>query len=499
MSNQFNIRSTLNKYSPFLFVGLLMVLVGVISTKFLINNSIRLDESQSLWQTSRSLGKVFEIIAEDVHVPLYHTILHIWQAFLGSDVVLARLLSLILFIATIPVVYLLAYYAYNKKGVALFASLLISISPFLNWYANEVRMYSLLTFVVVVNQYFFLRIYKKGNKWAYLGYLISACIGVYTHYFFSVYLFISALFFLVFRKRFPKKAFKRLLIILITIGLFFLPWIIFVFQQGSASNTRPLLIKPSSVDFFNALAQYIIGFQNDTINTLVISLWPTVVILLFLILRRNIKAHNTETAFFVTTAFAPIILIFVFSLLIQPFFTSRYLAYSIPSLYILFAYLLTLYGKKLRIVLGIVLIALMIGGFTTQLKSEDSPVVEDYKEAVDYINSNIKYQDVFVISAPFTIYPVEYYYTGETPINTLPIWDRTKFGQIPPFSTEKLPEEANKLTNNKYRLWLLLSYNQGFEEEVRLYFDKKYQKLEFKNFSKGLSLHVYQLSYDYPL
>jgi uncharacterized membrane protein len=486
-----------SKYFAWLIVGVCMLTVIAISYFVLIHNSIRLDESQSLWQTSRSLSKMFEIIAQDVHIPLYHTLLHIWQAFLGNDVSHARIMSLIFFVATIPLIYKMANYAYRNRGVALFATILVTLSPFLNWYANEVRMYSLLTLLVVANQYFFLKIYRENDRYAYIGYAITACLGIYTHYFFAVYLVIQAVFFLFFRHKFKPETFKRILLIWIFVAVLFAPWIYFVISQGAASNTRPLLTTPTTVDLFNTFDEYIVGFQEDSVNTLVISLWPLLLVLIFLLLKRKFSGYNFETAFFSTIAFAPLLIVFFFSLFIRPFFVSRYLAYCIPSLYILISYLLTLYGRTIATFLRLVLICSMMAGFVFQIRSFNSPVVENYRAAVDYINANIKYQDVFIVSAPFTIYPVEYYYRGETPINTLPIWDRSAQGQIPAFVASELPNQVNGLIKSYYRVWLLLSYDQGYEKDIRLYFDTNFQKLESKTFSKDLTLQVYQVGYNY--
>jgi mannosyltransferase len=472
-----------------------MALVILVSLFFLINNSIRLDESQSLWQTSRSLTKIFEVIAEDVHIPLYHTLLHLWQSYLGSGVAGARLLSLILFVVSIPIIYILTQSAYKRHSVSMFATLLVAISPFLNWYANEVRMYTLLILLVVSNQYFFLRIYRKNDKFAYIGFAITSLLGIYTHYFFSAYLLINAVFFLATKSKFKKGTFKKFIFIVIGIGLAFLPWVLFVISRGAASNTKPLLLTPTTVDLFNTFTQFMVGFQPDTINTLIISLWPLLVILLFLLLKRQTRAHQFETLYFITIAFAPLITIFMFSLVVRPFFVSRYLAFAIPSLYILLSHLITLYGKRLQNIFKVLLVVFMILGFTTQLESRQSPVSENYKEAVEYINSNISYQDVFIVSAPFTIYPVEYYYNGDTPIQTLPIWDRTQFGQIPPFDENTLPDEVEALTANKAEAWVLLSYDQGYQEEIRMYFDKNFEKIDGKEFSKGLTLNVYRLRY----
>jgi mannosyltransferase len=123
-----------------LIVSGLMFLTVLLSLLF-ISQSLRLDEAQSLWQTSGSLERMFSILAEDVHMPLYHTLLYGWQQLLGPGVEIARLLSLIFLVLTIPAIYYLARNAYSR-GTAIFAATIAAVSPFLNWYGNEIRMYS---------------------------------------------------------------------------------------------------------------------------------------------------------------------------------------------------------------------------------------------------------------------------------------------------------------------------------------------------------------------
>ena len=107
-------------------------MAGVTVLSFLVLNhaSIRLDESQSLWQTSHSIGDTLRVVAQDVHVPLYHIILHFWQLYFGHGVVTVRLLSLLFFLITIPLVYILARQVLRIRW-ALFATVLFSFSPFM--------------------------------------------------------------------------------------------------------------------------------------------------------------------------------------------------------------------------------------------------------------------------------------------------------------------------------------------------------------------------------
>src|SRR3989344_9305768 len=96
----------LANHSRFFIVGF-MVAAFLMSYFIFSGQSLRLDESQSLWQTSFSAGRLLEIVASDVHVPFYHVILHYWQILFGNDVAATRSLSLIFFIFTIAAVYLL--------------------------------------------------------------------------------------------------------------------------------------------------------------------------------------------------------------------------------------------------------------------------------------------------------------------------------------------------------------------------------------------------------
>jgi len=65
--------------------------------------------------------------------------------------------------------------------------------------------------------------------------------------------------------------------------------------------------------------------------------------------------------------------------------------------------------------------------------SASTPVKENYKGVADYLNLHVKPDDIIALSAPFTIYPIEYYYKGQAGIDTIPKWNRFAHGPIPSF------------------------------------------------------------------
>jgi mannosyltransferase len=232
-----------SRFAPWIIAGL-MLFVTVLAIFVFSQQSLRLDEAQSLWQTSHTPSKILNIIAQDVHVPFYHVILHFWQLFLGNSVGTGRALSYIFFLLSIPAMYFLGKRAFGKS-LALFAAVLFSISPFMNWYGTEIRMYSLFTLLTILSQYFFLGIFKTREYEAsesWVGYFVVNLFGVFTHYFFWLVLLVQALFYFAYRDLFPRGSLKKFIIIAVLLVLIFSPWIGYVQYLDKVGNSSPLLL-----------------------------------------------------------------------------------------------------------------------------------------------------------------------------------------------------------------------------------------------------------------
>jgi len=476
------------------YILALMLFVAGLSAFFFIGQSLRLDEAQSLWQTTRTPEGLLMLIAQDVHVPLYHLILHYWQVFLGNDVPTARILSLIFFLATLPTVYFLGKLAYGKKQ-GLFAALLVAISPFLNWYGNEIRMYSMVTFLAALNQYFYLKIFRGSSSSFWFLYALTAILGLFTHYFFVFVLLTQAVFFFLRRKSFPPRALRNFILVAIFIVIAFAPWAIYVWQLGLARNTQPVIPVPTTINIFNAYSEFLFGFQEEYLNTIILSLWPVAILLAFLSLQEN-KKISAETIYFLFSASLPIIAAFVISVAVRPLFLARYFVLSVPALYLFLSWVFSTYPPRIEKAAKTILALAMLAGMGMQIANARAPVKENYRGASEYLAKNASPDDIIIVSAPFTIYPLEYYYNGPATIATLPIWNRFAGGPIPSFSEERLKEEVDELVQNHRNIWLVLSFDQGYEEKIRLYFETNFERFISRNFSPGLNLYGYKIRYE---
>jgi hypothetical protein len=117
-----------------------------------------LDETFSVWMASHSIGDMLQwIVKIDQHPPLYYFLLHYWIGLTSNSPYDVRMLSVLFGAATIPVIYLIGKrMAGGVMGMA--AAMILAFSPFHIYYAQEARMYTLLTFTAAVALYALVRL-----------------------------------------------------------------------------------------------------------------------------------------------------------------------------------------------------------------------------------------------------------------------------------------------------------------------------------------------------
>ncbi len=277
-------------------------------------------------------------------------------------------------------------------------------------------------------------------------------------------------------------------------GLAFLPWVIYVISQGSIANTQPLIAKPTTFNIFQTLVNFVFGFQKYDIQAVLVSLWPLVLVLFFVVFtqKRNIHIRNIE--YFLITTFVPVLLVFIISY-VKPIFLPRYLIFITPTMFLILAWLIVNATQTLTPLLTTGLLTVMILFLVYQTSSASTPVKEDYRDVVAYVNKTATPKDLVVVTAPFTIYPIEYYYNGGARITTIPEWDRYKEGGIPGYDPNKIKIQLKSYEGTYDRIFVLFSYNQGYQEELTQYLEKHYHRLDKKIFPSDIEMRVYKMRY----
>lgn len=130
------------------------VLGGVLRFAALGAKTLWLDEAFSLWVARHDLPTLFAWLTQiDHHPPLYYALLHFWVRWFGDSAEAIRSLSALTSTLAIPV------FAWGTRRLAgaqvgaqvgMVAALLLAISPFHLRYAQETRMYGVLTLAVAL-------------------------------------------------------------------------------------------------------------------------------------------------------------------------------------------------------------------------------------------------------------------------------------------------------------------------------------------------------------
>ncbi len=147
-----NEETDFEELAPWL-VAFITVVGGVLRVLLLDSKGMWLDETFSVWLANHSIPELVGwTVRIDQHPPLYYLLLHGWIA-LGKDTPYhVRLLSVLFGAGTIPIVYLIGK-RLSGAVLGLAAAVLLAFSPFNIRYAQEARMYTLLTFNAAVAIY----------------------------------------------------------------------------------------------------------------------------------------------------------------------------------------------------------------------------------------------------------------------------------------------------------------------------------------------------------
>ncbi len=158
-----NEESEIDSLAPWLVI--IITLIGYGLRVFTIGNKgLWLEETFSVWVANHSVVDMLHLIAKiDQHPPLYYLLLHYWIALRGATPASVHLLSALFGTATIPVIYLIGK-RMSGVVVGLAAAMILAFSPFNIRYAQEARMYTLLTFNAAVAIYALVRLLTDSRS-----------------------------------------------------------------------------------------------------------------------------------------------------------------------------------------------------------------------------------------------------------------------------------------------------------------------------------------------
>lgn len=185
---------------------ILTVIAGLVLRLICINKAEGLwnDEYISWFISSQPFTKGFwESILSQCHMPFYYLYLKLFMKLFGQSDLLLRLTSVFAGVLSIIVMYFAGLEKDKKTGIA--AAVFTTISGFLIYYSQEVRIYSVLFLFSAISLIFTLKIVKNPTGKNLSGLIISNFFILFTHTIGFVYVFFNILYLsIVLFKQFKK-------------------------------------------------------------------------------------------------------------------------------------------------------------------------------------------------------------------------------------------------------------------------------------------------------
>src|SRR5512139_37342 len=163
-----NEESELDEFAPWMVI-IITFIGGFLRVLLLGTKGMWLDETFSVWLASHSFADMLQwIVRIDQHPPLYYLLLHYWIELNGNSPYYVRLFSVLFGAGTIPIIYLIGK---RMSGVVmgLAAAIFLALSPFHLYFAQETRMYTLLTFNAAAAIYALVRLLTDPRSVSPIG------------------------------------------------------------------------------------------------------------------------------------------------------------------------------------------------------------------------------------------------------------------------------------------------------------------------------------------
>lgn len=163
------------------------------------------DEGNSYVQATRSFSAIADNAARDIHPPGYYWLLSIWRCLSGDSEFALRALSAFASVLSVAFTYALGK-RLTSKWVGLTAALFVALNTFSIYYAQEARMYALLTMWGSASMWVFAGFIlhtrqKNRSRRRYVGYALLLGIvnaaGLYTQYAFPFVMISQGILFLL--------------------------------------------------------------------------------------------------------------------------------------------------------------------------------------------------------------------------------------------------------------------------------------------------------------
>ncbi len=420
-------------------------------------------------------------VETDIHPPLYYFLVHFWMDLAGRTEFALRFPAVFFGALTLPVMY-----AWGRRlagtGAAMIACGLAALAPFYLDFSQQVRMYTLATFLAVLSMYCFHRAFIDGRRRYWIVYALSISLALYTHYFAITVLLAQALMVavaLVSRRDYARSGYW--LAAAAGAGILLAPWAPFALRQVFDYQNHSLLTPNWQTVFYSTWQTFNLGVTVNAVQVapILVAILAVFVVGLGLAFKRGVPSRPGLAVLLVYMALPLLVGLALFRL--KPMFHPKYFMMASPAYLLLLGIALSSYRRSLRWLappVGLFVVAAFVYGVNSYFL--DSRYWKDDTRAIGlYLGSMATSQDLVISDL---VEPLGYYYDGKAPAYYLPGDAGTAPGRL-----EKLARDSKSV--------FLVHYEHAYTDPqglIPFLLERASDKVAEKDF-RGYSVDEYTL------
>jgi mannosyltransferase len=369
-------------------------------------NSLWLDEASTNSFAVLSFSDIWKATAGgEFNPPLFYWIEHL-MLMLGNNEVVLRFVPALLGVLTIPLIYF-AGKGFMDRNVGIIAAAAFAFSPFLIFYSQEARAYSMMLFFVAFAMVFYFKALKTNElkNWALFG--VLSALAFWSHFYSFVIIASLILYALFLQIGNIKKNLQNLKMIAVSIVLFFVlcfPLILLAIQLFASRTSSAPAFGIQGLGIISETFRELSGFSD-------ISMFLFLLLFIIGIIQAFLIDKNKG--------------IFLVTLTVLTFVISFILSYKMPMVprYLIFFNTVFFIGIAISYKLFYSLINNrgVVYGFIAILVIISAPMLvnyysgyskEDWRGISGQIQQITKPGDIVVVVPGYISQPLNYYYAN---------------------------------------------------------------------------------------
>jgi uncharacterized membrane protein len=349
------------------------------------------------------------LVAPGQNGPLYYLVLRPWLNLAGQSEVALRFLSVACGTLAVPLVYRLGRRLFPLlPSLALLAALLTATSPYLVWYGQEGKMYTLAVALVLFSMDRYLAALERGGWQRWLLYVVATTAAFYVHLIAALIVPAQVILFFLTDGGIRKARWKPWLVSIAVLTVPYLPllrWQLPLILNPSNSTGYSFVSLPRML--ISLLENYSLGVLHGQVRW---SLFLFVGLLLAAgLVWQGQRARLRSLAYLVCWLLVPLLGFFLITL-VRPIYTARYLIYILPAYLLLLAAGSAAVWRNSRLLASFWLVALLAAngrGVWTQARTQ---VKADLRGATQYVANRMAADDLLLFQIPYGRHSFDYYY-----------------------------------------------------------------------------------------